>query len=490
MKKLSGLSLLLCLLLVFQIFALPAVAAEIAPSETVGLSPEAEAEVGSIAITNGCRTIEGAVPLGGSERIVETAQAAFVYELNTNTVLYSYNPDTTMSPGAMTKILTAIVAIENGNLEDEVTISTANYRTLPTTNQLAKLKEGEVMTLKDLLYCMIVRMANDAALTIAEHIAGSQDAFVTMMNEKAREIGCTGSVFANCHGIDSAGQYSTARDIARIVQYAIKNSDFKKLFGTNKYVIEATNKSDERSYTTQNYLLEQTDITKYIDYSVTGGVATYTNSSGACLACTAEENGLSLIIVIMGCKRIHNSENTWIVEYYGNFDEVWDLLAFAFDGYRICSLLHDGQAMSQFTVAGGENHVVGQSHTDMDVVLPKEAKMNSLILKYAVEGGGLTAPVAKDQRVATVEIWYRNSCVTEAELFAMSEVRAAQEENLDIRSVASRDDSNLSELLSFLGIVCLIIFVPFTIYLVVNHIRRTIAMNRRRRRRASRRRSR
>lgn len=489
MKKLSGLSLTLCLLLVFQILSFPVFATETVPSATGTLPVEGEAEVGRVAVTSGCRTIDGAVPLGGSERIVETAQAAFVYEQNTNTVIYSYNPDSTMSPGAMTKILTAIVAIENGNLEDEVTVSTANYKTLPVTNQLAKLKEGEVMTLKDLLYCMIVRMANDAALTVAEHIAGSQDAFVTMMNEKVREIGCTGSVFANCHGIDTAGQYSTARDIARIVQYAIKNPDFKELFGTNKYTIEATNKTEKkREYTTQNYLLEQTEIIKYIDYSVTGGVATYTSSSGASLACTAEENGLSLIIVIMGCKRIY--KDTGIVEYYGNFDEVWDLLAFAFDGYRVCNLLHNGQSMSQFTVAGGENHVVGQSHTDMDVVLPKEAKMNSLILKYAVEGGGLTAPIAKDQKVANVEIWYRNSCVTEAELYAMSEVRAVEDKNLKIKSVASRDDSNLSELLRFLGIVCLIIFVPFAIYLIINHIRRTIAMKRRRRRRASRRRSR
>lgn len=490
MKKFSGLCVMLCLLLLMQMLCIPVFATQTETTETSepGVTEAAAQNVayGTATVASGCRTIAGQIPLDGSERMLDSAQAAFAYELNTGTVLYSFNPDTTLSPGALTKILTAIVAIENGNLSDEVTISTANYSTLPAGALNASLKNGEVITLKDLLYCLFLKMANDAAISIAEHIAGSESNFVTMMNELASSLGCTGTVFTNCHGIDSAGQYSTARDLTRIVQYAMKNSDFCEIFGAESYTVAATNKSEERDLTTQNYLMEQTDITKYIDYNVTGGVATYTNSSGASIACTAENNGLSLIVVVLGCERTYDG---WKVTKYGNIEEAWDLLSYIYDTFKICRLLHDGQSISQFAVSNGENQVVGQSHTSMDVILPNETKNKNLIFKYSVENGGLVAPIAMDQKIATLQIWYRNSCIAETELYAMSSVSAVNDTGLDIQG-ASRDDSNLSGLFSFLGKACLVLLCLLVVYLVINNVRRTIARNRRRRRRQGRRRSR
>ena len=211
-------------------------------------------------------------------------------------------------------------------------------------------------------------------------------------------------------------------------------------------------------------------------------------SSGAHIVATAEKNGLSLICVVLGGTRTYTDRGT--VTYYGNFEEIMELLDFGFDGYKVCRLLHDGQSMSQFTVAGGENQVVGQSHASMDAVLPAEAKLDNLILKYSVIGGGLTAPIKMDQQIATLQIWYRTSCIAETELYAMSSVRATSDSALDIQSKASRDDSNLKDILSFLGVVCLIILVPLVIYLFVNNLRRSLARKRRRKRRMSRRRSR
>lgn len=487
MKKFSGLNLLLCLVLLVQLLSFPVRASQTDPSSADSLLPDGTAEFGTATVLNGCRTLDGQVPLGGSAPFLETAQAAFIYEQNTGTVLYAYNPDTTLSPGALTKILTAIVAIENGTLSDQVTISTANYSTLPAGVINAQLKNGEVMTLEDLLHCMILKMANDAAISIAEHIAGSESAFVEMMNELAKSIGCTGTVFTNCHGTNSAGQYTTARDLTRIIQYAMKNSEFSALLGAKSYTVPATNKSEERELTTNNFLLEQLNVTKFIDDRVTGGFATYTSSSGASLACTAEKNGLSLILVVLGCSRTYSSSGS--VSYYGNYEEMWDMLAFAFEGYKICSLLHEGQSWSQFTVANGENQVVGQTNTAMDVVLPKEATTKNLILKYNVEGGGLTAPITKGQKIATMQVSYQNSYIAETELFAMSAVRSVTDSQLEIQS-ATRDDSNVTGMLSFIGVVCLIILIPMLLYIMINNVRRAIARNRRRRRRKSRRRSR
>lgn len=499
MKKMTWLSLVLCVALLMQLLCFPAFATETEtptetePEETLPVMDDSdtlsvpEVSFGTAAVTNGCRTIEAQMALGGNDLLLDTAQAAFVYELNTGTMLYSLNPDNVLSPGALTKILTAIVALENSSLDERVTVSTASHSTLPAGARNSKLKHGEELSMKDLLHCLILDLSNDAALAIAEHISGTESEFVKLMNDKAASLGCSNTVFTNCHGIDSAGQYSTARDLTRIVQYAMKNSTFAELFGTTDYTVPATNKTEkERNLTTLNYLLEQLNVTKFIDDDVTGGVATYTTSSGASLACTAEKNGLSLIIVILGCERVYTSRG--IVDTYGNYEEVWDLLAYSFDNFKICRLIHDGQSMRQFPVVNGENDVVGMTTSAMDAVLPKNARLDNLILKYSVANGGLSAPIEEGEMVSTLQVWYRSSCIAETELYAMSAVRSLDQVELEIQG-ATRDDSDMN-ILSILGVLALIVVVPFTIYLIVNHIRRVIARNRRRRRRRERRRSR
>ena len=146
--------------------------------------------------------------------------------------------------------------------------------------------------------------------------------------------------------------------------------------------------------------------------------------------------------------------------------------------------------MYQFSVANGENQVVAQSSTTMDAVLPINARMKNLLYKYVVKNGGLTAPIAKDQTVATLQIWYQNSCIAETDLHAMSSVRAVTDKNLNLKGAGGGGGADLTSILAFVGGVFLVIFVPFAIYLVINNLRRTMARNRRRRRRQSRRRSR
>lgn len=493
MKKISGLCLVLALLMVLQCVCIPVYATETSEAATVEPTqalPEATAplaDFGTASVISGCRTIDAQVPLGGSERLTETAQAAFVYEKNTGTVIHAYNPDGKFAPGSLSMIMTAIIAIEQGDLSEEVTISTRSYSSLPGGALNAKLKEGEIMTLKDLLYCMVLGSANDAAITVAEHISGSESAFVGVMNDYADEIGCISTKFENCHGQNNAG-YTTARDLARIMEYCMRSSDFVELFAANSYDVPATNKSDERELKSTNYLREETIVPNLNYKEVTTGKQSYSAASGAHLVCTAEDNGLSLICVVLGGSRTFNKNGN--ATYYGNFEEAMTLLDFSFDGYKICRLLHDGQSMSQFAVAGGENQVVGQTHTTMDAVLPADATLDKLILKYSVAGGGLTAPIQLEQKIATLQIWYRTSCIAETEIYAMSSVRSTADTELDIQSKASRDDSNFADILSFLGVACLVILVPLAAYLFINNLRRAIARNRRRKRRQSRRRSR
>ena len=495
MKKFSGLAILLALALLLQMFSFPVYATDIQESteETVATEPPLDpvyatpdAEYGTATVLNGCRTMEALSPLGGSSRILDTAVSAFVYELNTGTLVYSYNPDLSVSPGGLARVMTALVAIENGNLDDVVTVREGLKKDLPAGSNTLKLTSGEQLTVRDLLYGMFLGWNTDATLVLAEHIAGTQSNYVQMMNDTAKKIGCVATVFGSIHGLDSASQSTTAREMAKITQYALKNPEFRELFGANSYTIEATEFSESRTVKSLNYLKEETWVPKYNDDRVTGGFASYSEAAGANLTFSAEDEGMSYVMVLMGCSR-EIAENGYTVISYGNYEEAWDLLAFAFDNYKICRLLYDGQSMSQFTVANGENHVVGQSHASVDAILPIDAHAKNLIYKYSVVNGGLNAPIQQEQKIATLQIWYRMSCIAETEIYAMSSVSQATDSGLKIQS-AVRNDSNTKGVLRFIGIVCLLIFVPIAIYLVVNHVRRIIARNRRRRRRMERRR--
>ena len=494
MKKIS--TLLLCLLLTVQMLLVPVHATE--PQEPT-MTPALPGQVmndgqafdnGLVTIMNGCRTLDAQVPLGTDARMLESAVSAFAYERNTGTVVYAYNPDMKLQPGTLTKIVASIVAIEEGNLDDEVKVSSRNYKYLPPQAKNAKLKEGEVLTLRDLLYCMFLEWANDAAVTIAEHVCPDQETFVKKMNQWVQRVGYTNTQFSDCHGLGSENQSTTARDMARIVEEAMKNPDFRDLFTAKSYTVPATERSDKRDLKSLNYLIEQTIVPKYNYKGATGGIAHYTEQSGASLVCTAERSGMSYIVIVMGCQRQFNAERSWVVERYGNYEEAWDLLNYSIDNYKICRLLHEGQSMIQFPVAGGENQVVAATHTSQDAILPINAKLDNLILKYAVEDGNLTAPIEKDEKVASLQIWYRTSCIADTELFAMSQIRSLADLDMDIQGTASRDDSNWSQFLKFVGIVCLVILVPLVIYLVVNNMRRVMARKRRRRRKQQRRRSR
>ncbi len=491
MKKLSRISILLCLLLLVQMLCVPVFATEVAPTETVpATAPVYTAEeLGAVTVSSGCRTVEAQIPLGGSERMLKTAQSAFIYEVNTNTVIYSYNPDMSINLGVLTKLVAAIVAIENGDLDEEVTVNSLSYKSLPARAQTVEpyLKEGEKLTLRDLLYSMILLWANDAAVTIAEHIGGTQTHFVEMMNDWVQEAGCTSTVITNCHGLNSTEQRTTARDMVRIYQKACKNSTFKELFATTTYTVGATNLTEERSMKAKNYLMEETIMNTYNYKGVTTGFAPYGENFGAHLVCTAETGGMNFLIVLLGAEREFSG---WRVTYYGNYEEAWDLLDFAFDGYKLCRLLHDSQSLYQFTVANGENQVVGQSATSMDAVIPATARMKNLLYKYMIKGGGLTAPIEKGQTIATLQIWYQNSCIAETELLAMSSVRALSGDRLKVEGGGIGGGVDLAGILAFVGVVSLVIFVPFVIYLIINNVRRAVARNKRRRRRQSRRRSR
>ena len=498
MKKIVSFMLFMCLL---GQCLIPCISAT-EPSETESSqSSAADTTFGSTPVSSGCRTINGMSPLGGSEKILQTAQAAFVYETTTDTVVYSYNPDLRLYPCGLTKILTAMIAIERCEMDDELTVSMREIPKLPAGALNAKLKNGEVITMSDALHLMIMESANDAALVIAEHIAGGEAPFVQVMNERLQQLGCNNTYVTNCTGLDDPAQYTTARDMAKIILAATEYEVFRDVFVAKTYTMEPTNKNENtRKVVSGNYLVYELVLPQFQDTRVTGGLAGYTSEvAGASIAFTAEQfpnyrneenhdTGMNLVCVSLGGTR-KVAENGWKVQYYGSFEEALDLLDFTFSGYEIKQILYDGQALNQFSVANGDNAVVGQPNAGVVTVMPVGVHMKHLTLRYHPVGGGMNAPIETGQKIATAQVWYVNSCITEIELFAMNPVRANGETGVSIEGIG-RDDSNMTGILRFLGIACLVILVPLAVYLVYNNVRRLLAQSKRRRRRASRRRSR
>jgi D-alanyl-D-alanine carboxypeptidase len=216
MKKIKLLSLILSLVLLLQCAAVPVQATEIPntdPVVTESLEPSMPAQLpfGSVCIQEGCRTIEAMRPLAGSARKAPTAQSVMIFDANTGTMLYSYNPDMKLAPGTLSKIMVGLLVVENCELKEIVTCPEGIQSKIPYGSQNVKLKSGEQLTVEDLLHCLLLQSANDACVALAMHVSGTTERFREMMNRRAKEIGCVATEFGNISGLDNAVSFTTAR---------------------------------------------------------------------------------------------------------------------------------------------------------------------------------------------------------------------------------------------------------------------------------------
>lgn len=495
MKKFKFLPLLLCLCLLAQSLTLSvsAVEATLAPeSEGIPEDPVLQATepaFGTVCVKQGCRTIEGMVPLAGSDRKVDTAQAAFLYEVNTDTVVYSLNPDTKMAPGNLTKLVNAYVALQSCSLEDRVVLTSDIYR-LPSGAHHSGLKPEEEVTISDLAHCMILYSANDAAIAMAIAASGTQQAHVTKMNQWVESIGCTGTNFTNVHGLDTSECTTTARDMVKIYLAATQDETVKTILGTASYTKPATNKNKKFSFRTHNYMMDEGIIQDFQDERVKGGMQSNNKVYGASLVVMAEAKDMQFIGVILNATRVTLPDKDWIVTSYGNFNEMTDLLKLGFNGYKNKRILYNDQALGQFTVAGGECDVIGKCSEDMDSVVPAAAHMDNLIMNFKIVDGNLTAPIQKGEMIATMQIEYRGSVMAETEVYAMNNVQRADSNGITIYSATPRDQGGTSSFLSVLGTIFVIGFGLAAAYLAFNAYMRNRIRARRRKRRAERRRNR
>ncbi len=243
------------------------------------------------------------------------SEAAILIEKETGKVLYEKNKDKKMYPASTTKILTAILAIENCDLKEQVVASKEAVRSVKTGYSTAAIQVGESFTVEELLKVLMVHSANEAGNILAEHISGSIDEFAKLMNIKAKEIGCKDSNFVNPHGAHEDNHYTTAYDLALIGRYAMQNEDFRRIVSTMEcslpntelWTEEDSNKYGERKFYNTNDLMLSNS--KYYYPYVNGIKSGYTTPAKNCLVTGSNRYGFELIAVVLHAEATENGES-------------------------------------------------------------------------------------------------------------------------------------------------------------------------------------
>lgn len=276
-----------------------------------------------------------------------TSTAAVIMEDSTNTTLYAKNMEQVLYPGATVKVMTTLLALENTQLSDQVTMTATGVSGVTDGGANISAQIDEVFTVEQCLYAIMLASANDVALQLAEHIGGSVDGFVQMMNARATELGCTNTVFTNPTGLPDENQHTTAHDMALIMKAAADNESFQTIASTTSYTIPATNVSGGDRVLTNNFSMLTNTNAAYYQYC-TGGREGYTEASGSTLVCSAQKNGITLIAVVL-----QGTSGTTATE-------AASLLNYGFDNFNMLSLGDNDFNM----LSGGDVYVPVGTTTD------------------------------------------------------------------------------------------------------------------------------
>ncbi len=306
-----------------------------------------------------------------------TADAAILMDVDTGTILYKKNINKKHYPASITKILTVLVAVENSRMDEVVTFSQDSI--YKTEGSGISRDIGEKMTMEQCLYAVMLESANECAYAVAEHIAGSMQKFVKMMNDKAKELGCKSSHFANPHGLPDDNHYLTAKDMAVIARAAYENETFRLLCGTKRYTIPPTNKHSEPTYLVNHHkMLYPKDTAAYLYDYCTGGKTGYTVAAGSTLVTYAQKDGMTLLTVILK----GTSPQYW--------NETRSLLEFGFENFNLCNVAeHFGEADENSEEEKFDTLNTNDPYAQIDpqakVILPKSVSFNKTAMEISYE---------------------------------------------------------------------------------------------------------
>ena len=266
------------------------------------------------------------------------AGAAIAMEVESGSVLYQQDADALIYPASLTKVMTALVAVENCPLDEPITVTRSALENLDPDSSTADLAVGEQLSLQELLYCMFLVSANDASCVVAEHVGGTTGHFVEMMNDKAAALGCTNTHFANPHGLHDDAHYTTARDLLRWAEAFYRCDVLMDISSTTQYTIPATDHNNLHELHTIIYTNPQKIFPGYCYEGCRGIKTGSTSVAGKCLMTFCERDDLKVLAVVTGCPAtvIHAGS-----EWTGSFAAMHDLLDHVYDSFDMASIRTD-----------------------------------------------------------------------------------------------------------------------------------------------------
>lgn len=327
-----------------------------------------------------------------SADVTTSAKAAVVMDVRTGRVLYSKNADVKLPMASTTKIMTTLVAIESGRLNEMVKVSKkASY----TEGSSIYLREGETLTVEELLYGIMLRSGNDASVAVAEHIGGSVEGFAEMMNAKAREIGALNTHFVNPHGLHHSEHYTTAYDLALITSYALRNNKFAEIVKTKKKTISGPPDANwDRILTNKNKMLWQ--------FEGGDGVKTgFTSKAGRCLVSSATRNNWQLCSVVLNCGPM--------------WEESAALLDYAFNNYSREKIVDSSEVYQKMRVISGKQDLI-EIKPKYDFYMPlKQDELSKIVTIPALEFNH-KAPIYKGSKAGELKVYLGNEYLGSVDL--------------------------------------------------------------------------
>lgn len=335
-----------------------------------------------------------------------SSEAILIMESSTGKIIYEKNGYEQKYPASTTKILTAILAIEHCNLDEMATASEFAISSIPSGYSTANIQIGESLSVRDLLYALMLQSANESAVVLAEHISGSQEAFADLMNQKAEEIGCKNTHFVNPNGVHDEDHYSTAYDLALIAKYAMQNETFREIVKTTSFTLPATSAypSNTRTYTNTNNLIIYDNRNRpdnyYYEYA-TGIKTGYTSAAKNCLVSSAEKNGIEYICVVLGASITYGNSGSISARYVDTIN----LFNYAFDNYSFRKLKFANTNIQTIEIENATKDTKNLDlliANDVDIFVSIDNQDNSNIEPEIVLKEGLQAPIAKGDIVGTI----------------------------------------------------------------------------------------
>ncbi len=347
------------------------------------------------------------------------AGAVLLMDMKSDRVIYSKNADKKMYPASLTKMMTAIIALESDKMGDTVTATYEALESITLEDSHMGILIGEELTMTDLVNSTLIYSANDAANVMAVHIGGSIPAFIDIMNAKAQKLGLTDTHFANACGVHDDDHYTTATDMAKLAKYCMKNETFREIVKKPSYHINPTNKyTQNRDLPTTNLFLSSARSAHHV-YSPCNGIKTgTTEAAGHCLVSSAVYNGMELLSVVLKASDINVDAGAY------SYTVSRAMFDFGFNNYESGILASPGTVVADSKVyeAKKDKRVTLTVDEEIHALIPKGKDISSEITSEVVLNENIAAPILKGDVLGRVVYKYKDAEIAAADLLAANDV--------------------------------------------------------------------